>query len=109
MYKENLIKIGIKTAIGFAVAFFVMTQIEPDWDFGGWCIMAFLFSTVPYGWGTINNWFGSWFITGSAAAIVIGLTAKFLLALLIGWIVTPIALIYNVVMLFLENRTEVME
>lgn len=104
MYKENLIKIAVKTAIGFAVAFLVMTQIEPDAGFGFWCVMAFFFSTVPQGWSTINKYFGSWIVTGSAAAVVLSLFAKFLLALLTGWIVTPISLIYNIVKLVMEKK-----
>ena len=105
MYKENLIKIGIQTAIGFAVAFFVMTQIEPDWGFGAWCVMAVLFSTVPQGWSTINKWFGNWVILGSAAGFVIGLFAKFLLSLLLGWIITPVLLIYNIIKWIMETRS----
>ena len=104
MYKENLIKIAVKTAIGFAIAFFVMTQISPDWDFGSWCVMAFFFSTVPQGWSTVNKYFGSWIVTGSAAAVVLSLFAKFLLALLTGWIVTPISLLYNGVKLVMEHK-----
>ena len=105
MYKENLIKISIKTAIGFVVAFFVMTQIEPGWGLGSWCTMAIFFSTVPQGWSTINNWFGNWIITGSIAGFVIGLFAKFLLSVLLGWIITPVSLIYNTVRLIMENRS----
>ena len=104
MYKDNIIRILVKTAIGFAVAFFVMTQLEKDWGFSAWCSMAFVFSTVPYGWTTINKYLGNWFVTGSAAAVVISFFAKFLLSLLVGWIVTPIALIYNVVKMVNENK-----
>lgn len=104
VYKENLIRISIKVSIGFVVAFYAMTQIEPDGNFSSWCIMAFFFSTVVQGWSTINQYSGSWFVTGSAAAFVLSLLAKLLLSLLVGWIVTPIALIYNTVRLIMEQK-----
>ena len=104
MYKDNIIRILVKTAIGFAVAFFVMTQLESDWGFGAWCFMAFVFSTVPCGWTTINKYLGNWFVTGSIAVVLIAFFAKFLLSLLVGWIVTPVALIYNIVKMVHENK-----
>lgn len=104
MYKKNIIQILVKTAIGFAVAFFVMTQLESDWSFNSWCSMAFMFSTVPYGWTTVNKYLGNWFVTGSVAAVVISFFAKFLLSLLVGWIVTPVALIYNIVKMVNERK-----
>ena len=104
MYKENIIRILVKTGIGFALAFFVMTQLESDWGFSAWCSMAFVFSTVPYGWTTINKYLGSWFVTGSIAAVVLSLFAKFLLSLLVGWIATPVALICNIVKMVSESK-----
>lgn len=104
MYKDNIIRILVKTAIGFAVAFFVMTHLENDWGFSAWCSMAFVFSTVPYGWTTVNKYLGNWFVTGSIVAVVISFFAKFLLSLLVGWIVLPIALIYNIVKMVRENK-----
>ena len=104
MYKNNIIRILVKTAIGFVVAFLVMTQLEKDWGFSAWCSMAFVFSTVPYGWSTINKYLGNWFVSGSIAAVVISFLAKFLLSILIGWIVTPIALIYNIIKLITERN-----
>lgn len=106
MYKENIKHILIKTIIGFIAAFIILTQLEPDWDFGSWCCMAFFFAAVPYGWSVINKTVGNWAIWGSGAAIVIGLIVKLLLALVVGWIVTPIALIYNIVRLVIESRQE---
>ena len=104
MYKSNIIQILAKTAIGFAVAFFVMTQLESDWSFSSWCSMAFIFSMVPCGWSTINKYIGNWFVTGSIAALAISFIVKFLLSLLVGWIVTPVALIYNIVKMVNENK-----
>lgn len=104
MYKKNIIQILIKTGIGFVVAFFVMTQLESDWGFSAWCSMAFMFSTVPYGWTTVNKYLGNWFVTGSIAAVVISFFAKFLLSFLVGWIVTPVALICNIVKMVHETK-----
>ena len=109
MYRNNIIQILVKTVIGFTVAFIVMTQLEPDWSFNAWCSMAFIFSTVPYGWSMINRHLGNWFVSGSIATIVISFFAKFLLSILIGWIVTPIALIYNLAKLIIESKQDKLE
>ena len=104
MYKNNLFKIVGKTAIGFVVAFLVMTQLGKGWGFGSWCSMAFLFSTVPTGWVMINKYLGSWFVGGSFAAAAIFFIVKLMASLLVGWIVTPIVLIYNIVMMVKEKQ-----
>lgn len=107
MYKKNIIQILVKTAIGYVLAFCIMLSIENDMGFCSF--MALVFSTVPYGWTTINKYLGNWFVTGSAAAVVISFFAKFLLSLLVGWIVTPVALIYNIVKMVHENKQTQLE
>lgn len=103
--KKNIVNICIKTGIGFLVAFFVMSQIEPDWSWRSWAIMAMFFSAVPCGWSLINRVIGRvWVLDG--AAIAIGLFVKLLLSLLIGWVVVPVSLLWNIGMYFWEKHKE---
>ena len=103
MYKKNIIKILVKTGIGFILAFLIMTQIEPDWGFQSWAIMALFLGTIPYGWSLINRFFGS-IIIFDGALFAIGLLIKLILSFLIGWIAVPISLLWNIIMYIIEKK-----
>ena len=109
MYKENIIKICLMTGIGYIVAFLLFLSIEPDYELSTQLTAAFFFATVPYGWSLINKIAGGWVMAGSIPVILCVFILKLVAAVFLGWIATPIALIYNIVRLIIEKKTVIDE
>lgn len=105
MYKENIIKICLMTGIGYIVAFLLFLLIEPDYELSTQLTAAFFFATVPYGWSLINKISGGWIVAGSIPIIICAFLLKLVVSLFLGWIATPIALIYNIVRLIVDKKT----
>lgn len=106
MYKENIKKIVLFSAIGFIAAFLIMMLIEPDWGIGSKFTMALLFSAVPYGWHLINKILGGWGVVGSIPIMVFFFILKLVGSVFLGWIATPVALVYNIIKLIVENKKD---
>ncbi len=104
MYKENIKKICLMTAIGFAIGFLLMFIMDADSDFGSKIIMAIVLSGVPYGWTLINKVSGGLGFAGPIYVVIFVYILKFIVSIFLGWVATAVVLIYNFVMLFLENK-----
>ena len=79
VFKKSVRGIVIKTIIGAVIGFFVGVSNGAPLTF------TFLFAGFPYAWSVLP--FSAWGI--------VGIIIKFIVAWIAGWIVTPVAFIYN--------------
>lgn len=84
-FKEKLRNIIIMIIIGFIIGFALGIAIGAG-AFGG-ILFGILLAGMPYAWSVIPVWAIGWL------AIVI----KLIVAICLGWAITPISLIYNLV------------
>jgi len=97
MYKEELRKLIIKGIIGFAIGFIFTLCTSPDFGFFGFCVIGFFMAGLPYGWELSGRIIGGGFIIGHIAIMLIAFMLRFVVAMLVGWIAYPIALVYYIV------------
>lgn len=79
-FKQSVRGIVIKTIIGAVVGFFIGISIGD-----GLLTYTLLFAGLPYAWSVLP--FSAWGI--------VGIIIKFTVAMIGGWIITPVAFIYN--------------
>lgn len=84
-FKDKLRSIIIKIIIGFVIGFIFGLWMESG-ILGG-VIFGILFAGMPYAWSVIPVLAIGW----------AALAGKFIVALFLGWIITPISLIYNLI------------
>lgn len=56
---------------------------------------GFLLAGASYGWELLGRIFGHWYTIGSMPVVIILLAVQFAVSVMIGWLVFPIALLYN--------------
>ena len=101
--KAELKKLIIKGMIGFAIGFFIVNGQDPD-AFGQALLMGILFAGVPHGWFVARGIFGGLYVVGSLPVMVTAFVLRLIVALIIGWIVYPVALIRTIVNLSKETK-----
>ena len=87
LFRESLRGIIIKIIIGFILGFAFTFFASSDMGFGGACLIGVFFAGIPYAWTKMPVILGGW----------MGLAITFIICLFLGWIITPIALIYNLI------------
>lgn len=97
MYKEELRKLIIKGIIGFAIGFIFTFCTSPDFGFFGACTIGFFLAGLPYGWQLSGRIFGERIIIGHILIMLFAFMARFIIAILTGWIAYPIALVYYII------------
>jgi len=102
MYQERVKALIKKGIIGFAIgAVFMLGMGE---DVGSIVLMGIFFTGLPYGWQLSGKVVGGWVAIGGLAFMFMALLARVLIAMLIGGIAYPIALIYNIVKAVQEKK-----
>ena len=97
MYKERLRKLIIKGIIGFAIGFIFALSTSPEFGFFGFCAIGLFMAGLPYGWELSGRIIGGWFVIGHIAIMLIAFMLRFVMAMLVGWIAYPIALVYYII------------
>lgn len=82
-FKEKLRNIIISIVIGFVIGVLIGKWSSPESS--GWVVTGIMFAGVPYAWSLIPVTFFGW----------AGLLIKLMISVILGWAITPIALIYN--------------
>ncbi len=85
-FKNGLRNILISMAIGFVIGFVIINIISPGISSGAIAV-GIACAGMPYAWNAIPIGFYGW----------VGLLIKVAISLFLGWIITPIALIYNLI------------
>lgn len=94
-YKEKSQKLLIKGIVGFAIGFIFALCTSPEFGFFGFCAIGIFMAGLPYGWELSGRIIGDWLVVGHIAIMLIAFMLRFVIAMLVGWITYPIALIYN--------------
>ena len=99
--------------LGFVGTIVVCKVTGFEEDFNDILIMAILFAGVPYGWVLMNSFID--IVLGGTEFVIsvpLWLTAmvfKLVAAAILGWIVTPIALVYNIIMAIVKRNDSYIE
>ena len=102
MYKENIKNILIYTIIGYIIVFLFSYLISQELSM---CLVMSIFAApAGYGWHLINKYVGGSIVIGSAPVMIGIFFVKLIASILLGWILVPIALIYNIIRLILELK-----
>ncbi len=101
--KAELKKLIIKGIVGFAIGFFIVNGQDPE-AIREALLMGILFAGVPHGWLVARNILGGLYVVGSLPVMAIAFILRLIVALFIGWIVYPIALIKTIVKLSKEAK-----
>lgn len=104
--KDELKKLIIKGLIGTAAGILIATSSGKDW----WGILLFpiLFAGVPYGW-QLSSKIITFGVAGSLPVMFIFYMLRLVVAMVIGWIAYPFALIKAIVRLRAPGGVEVQE
>ena len=97
MCKEELRKLILKGIIGFIIGFIFAFTTSPDFGLGGACIIGFFLAGLPYGWQLSGRVVGGWMIIGHIGIMLIAFAIRLMIAIMVGWIAYPIALVYYIV------------
>lgn len=106
MYQENLKRLKKQGLIGVLIGLALATYFCVD--AGSFSIVTFLVvpicvAGIPYGWDLFGRVFYS-LVIGSVPAMLIGFLLRICAAILIGWLVYPIVLVYTIIRARGENE-----
>lgn len=94
-YKEQARKLLIKGIIGFVAGAIFTFIMEKELVLGQAAVVGFFLAGVPYGWELVGKITGDWMVIGHIVVMLIYYAIRMVASVLIGWIVYPIALAYN--------------
>jgi len=96
--KEYLKKLIIKGVIGFVIGA-VLVKSQGSTELWEPLLMGFIFAGVPYGWQLSGKALGGLMVIGSLPVMAVALILRLVMAIIVGWIAYPIALIGTVIKL----------
>ena len=97
MYKDELIKLIVKGIVGMVIGI-ILAFVDPamaSFEFA--LVLAIFFAGLPYGWQLSGQVLGGWSVSGSLLWVIAGFFIRFTIALVVGWIAYPIALIVTII------------
>ncbi len=97
MQKDILIKLIIKGLVGMTIGIVLGFITISNIDFLTVLILGIFFSGLPYGWEFSGKIIGGWLVLGSIPIMICAFLIRAIIALLVGWIAYPIALICAIV------------
>ena len=109
MCRQELKKLIIMGVIGFIIGIIMVTSTSTPDDPGTYVVamalaMGFFMAGLPYGWQLSGKLLGGLLVIGSIPVMVIAFILRLILAMIIGWIAYPIALIYHIVKVCQGNK-----
>jgi len=102
-YKEKLKKHIVLGIAGFVAGTLFALFRSPDFGWGA-CLIGFFFAGVPYGW-QLSKRVVSGIVVGHVGVMLIAFAIRVIIAIMIGWVAYPIALVYYIVKAKHENQT----
>ena len=97
MYKEELRKLILKGIIGFVIGFGFTLTMSPDFGFCGACVIGFFLAGLPYGWTLSSRAVGGWMVIDHIGIMLIAFAIRLMIAIMVGWVAYPVALVYYIV------------
>jgi hypothetical protein len=84
-FKDKFRTIIIEIIVGMVIGLLFNRYLLGMDSIGGYIFSAIMFAGVPYAWQFMPVFFGG----------VVGILINLIIVLLLGWIITPIAFVYN--------------
>ena len=82
-FKDGFRDIVIEIIVGFIIGAVLAKLTKGDWQV--MLLVGILFAGMPYAWSVIPIYFFG----------IIGILVKVIISCILGWFITPVALIYN--------------
>lgn len=97
MYNGELKKLIIKGVIGFALGFIFTLCYMPEAGALGYCGIGIFTAGLPYGWELSGRIIGGKLVLGHIVIMLFAFVLRFVVAMLVGWVAYPIALVHCIV------------
>lgn len=96
-YRDLLKRHIMKGLVGFIAGFLFAICRSPDFGVAGAALIGLFLAGVPYGWQLSGKVVGGHLVIGHVLVMLFAFVIRVILAVFVGWVAYPIALVYYLI------------